>query len=437
MTRTEPTPPALSIASASREVPDAPFLVSTAGEIVTYGAMAERARAAHVEDARLDVVVADRSVETVARIVAGLDAPRALALLHPRDPAPTQDELRRRAASAPESVLERAPVIVPTSGSTGRRKLAVLSRRALAAAAAASHAILPLGPEDRWLLAMPLAHVGGLSIVTRALAARATVALVPEGPLDAGAVGLALERCRVTVASFVPTMLDRVLESAGGGRPPRHLRAVLVGGAAASPALLERAWRAGWPVRATYGLTETSAQVATAEGGARARAARPLPGVEVSVRADGRVRVAGPTLFDGYLTDAGIDDARDADGFFVTDDFGALDADGRLSILGRTGELIVSGGENVYPAEVEAALDGAAGVERIAVFGAPDERWGEIVCAAVVARSFDRARFDAEARARLAPHARPRMVVEVTELPLTASGKLDRAALAALARFDA
>jgi len=260
---------------------------------------------------------------------------------------------------------------------------------------------------------LPLAHVGGLSVLVRCLLARRPFVL---GRPDRVAEDIA--RHHATIVSLVPTQLARLLDARW--TPPPWLRIVLLGGAAAPASLLAHAAAAGVPVVTTYGLTEACSQVATQIPGASgAGCGPPLPGVRVRI-VDERIEIDGPTLFSGYLGEP-----PRAAGWFATGDFGRLDAAGNLHVLGRRTDLIVTGGENVYPAEVEAYLD-ARGVAAC-VFGMPDETWGEIVCAAttgvVVAATL----------ADLAPWKRPRRWARVRELPLTPGGKPDRAAARALA----
>jgi O-succinylbenzoic acid--CoA ligase len=287
-----------------------------------------------------------------------------------------------------------------TSGTTGKPKAALLSARAIEAGARAVLARIGVDPEERWLCALPLAHVGGFSILARALISRKTIVL---GALE-----------RATIASFVPAMLHRLLEA----EISPALRLILLGGAPASPALLARARAAGLTVAVTYGLTETCA--AAAIDGVL------LDGVELHLTRTHAIELRGPSLFSGYAGSP----PRAPDDWFDTGDLGALDAAGRLVILSRRTDLIITGGENVYPAEIEAALESNAQIERACVFGLDDEVWGQLVCAAVIPRSggvIDRDRLAADLRATLAPFKRPRRIAIVGALPESAPGKLDRA----------
>ncbi|MCC6556614.1 MAG: AMP-binding protein [Polyangiaceae bacterium] len=327
--------------------------------------------------------------------------------------------------------------IVFTSGTTGRPKGAVLPRASFIASAAASAAVLGVREHDRWLLCMPLCHVGGLSIVTRCLLARRAVVLVPR--FDPAAVLASIHRGRATLLSVVPTMLDALLEADRDGALS-SLRAVIVGGAAAPERLLEECARRGVPALTTYGLTEACSQVTLQPPrDPRARepgAGRSIPGVELRIAPAtggdpaGRIQVRGPTLLRGYWRGPATppEPATDPTGWLDTGDLGTIDDQGRLHVLARRADLIVTGGENVYPAEVERALEACPGVARALVFGVPDDRWGQLVAAAVVlAPAADLAALAAALTARLAPHKRPRRLCVVPELPVAPSGKLDRA----------
>lgn len=428
-----------SFLAAAAEAPRRVALVADDGAAWTYGALAPAVRAAAAAAVARPTlpmpIVAERHVDIVVRLLGLFERGVPPLLVHPRLTAPERERLVGALAgvTAPPGTL----AVVPTSGTTGRPRAAALGRDAVVASAHASAARLGFCDDDRWLLAMPLAHVGGLSILVRCLLARAAVVLAPPR-FEPAAIAAAIERDRVTLASFVPVMLARLLDA--GWRPPAHLRAVLLGGDAAPAALIDRAARAGVPALPTYGLTEACSQVATVPPGLPPSPAwgvgPPLDGWELRFAPGGRVQLRGPALFSGYL---GEPSPFDDGGWFDTGDLGALDAAGRLHILGRATDLIVTGGENVHPAEVEPVLAELPGVRAVGVVGVPDPTWGQVVAAAIVADAPEAVRRDlpAHAEARLAAHRRPRQIVFVPELPLTATGKLDRRALArALARVE-
>ena len=361
-------------------------------------------------------ILAENRVETVAAIFAAFEAGVPALLVHPRLTEGERQALLEAAAG--HAPAPGTAAILFTSGTTGRPRGAMLSYDALVASAAASAVHLGWREDDRWMACMPLAHVGGLSILTRCLLARACVVLEPR--FDAATLPAAIVEHRVTLLSLVPTMLGRLLDAHPDWTPPAHLRAVLLGGAGAPARLLERAAARGVPVQTTYGLTEACSQVVT--GG------RALPGAELRVVGDeGRIQVRGPMLMTGYLGEPPL--VRDS--WFDTGDLGEIDERGVLRVHARRTDLIVTGGENVYPAEVEDALAACPGVHAACVFGVPDETWGQVVAALLVMAEDAASTRAGLARAvgeRLAPHKRPRRVAFVDALPQTPAGKLDRAA---------
>jgi O-succinylbenzoic acid--CoA ligase len=275
-----------------------------------------------------------------------------------------------------------------------------------------------VAPTDRWLCCLPLHHIGGLSVVLRCALYRIPIVIEP---FDAAATAATIERQGVTIVSLVPTMLARLLDA---GAPLERLRCAVIGGAAAPRSLIERALDAGAPVAPTYGLTETASQVATMPPSeARERpdsAGPPILSTEVRIDDDGRICVRGPTVAPGL---AG------ADGWLVTGDLGRIDEDGYLYVLGRADDVIVSGGENVSPAEVEEVLVEHPGVADAGVHGRDDPEWQHAVVATVVLTADGGATEDdlrAFCRERLAPHKVPKEFVFVTELPRNAQGKLER-----------
>lgn len=342
-------------------------------------------------------------------------------------------------AGAPSPDLEAlhrcSPLLaaLATSGSTGRPRLALLSRAAFEASAAASAAHLGWETDERWLLCLPLAHIGGLSVVTRCLLGRGTIVVPPTSaaPSPAERLAAALRQGRPTIVSMVPAQLDQLLGLAGF-QLPATVRAILTGGAAASPALLRRSAERGWPVLTSYGLTEACSQVATQRPGTCSRAELgvgfPLPGVGVRLE-QGCIVLTGPTLASGWLEGARVE-LIDAGRGYSTSDLGRFDGDGRLHVLGRADDVIISGGENVVPAEVEGVLSGCDGVLEACVFGVPDGRFGEVVAAGLRTERRDVrsvvAEADAAARAALAVYKRPRYYVCARDFVYKQTGKLDR-----------
>lgn len=348
----------------------------------------------------------------------------------------------REPAPQPDDALHS---ILYTSGTTGRPRPVPLTHGNHRASAEASAANLGVDAGDDWLCPLPLAHVGGLAVVLRAVLQGTCVTLL-DG-FDAEELARHLRSGAVTHASLVPTMLRRLLEACPGegplGSPP--LRAVLLGGGPIDPEAVERALARGLPVLGTYGMTETASQVATVPPGAAARkpgsAGPPLPGAELEVRdAAGRARAPGETgeiHVRGPMVSAAVAGARsDAGGWLATGDLGRLDPEGWLWVEGRRDGVIVTGGENVSAAEVEAVLRVHPAVADCAVVGLPDPEWGELVAAAVVPRGPE-APPAAEAlaawcRARLAPFKVPKRWRIVEELPRTPAGKVARSELRGL-----
>ncbi len=448
--------PALSIFAAAEEAGAAPALVA-GGEILSFASLAARVRerlaSGNAEPDAALVLVGDSDGEVAIAILAAIAAGLPLFLIHPRWPPrerdryladlglpplpPGQREARVRwPAGAPPAGAggERILAVLPTSGSSGRPKGVALSRRAFRAALAASAAILGWQENDRWLLSLPLAHVGGLSILLRCLAARRTTVLAdPAARFAPALVAAQLERDRITLLSLVPTALRRLLALEDFQLPAR-LRAILVGGAAASPALLATAAARGWPCLLTYGATEAGSQIATQEKPGLRGCGRPVPGVEVKLDPEGLIAVRGANLLSFYLPSG--QSGKDEDGFFKTGDLGRWNAEGQLEVLGRADDVIVSGGENVHPLQVEAALEEDPAIAAAAVFPLPDEEWGQAVAAALVPASGRKlpeiAALRERLRASLPPYALPRRLFEVETLPQNAVGKIDRRALAAL-----
>jgi len=348
------------------------------------------------------VHTATHDAATVAAIHDALETQTPIVLLHAKL---SSAELRRQYALVEAASFEPDDAVVLfTSGSTGSARGVVLSRAALDAAAAASWEHLGKRDDDRWQCTLPLAHAGGLSIIVRCRAAGVPISFEPDP--DA------------TLISAVPAQLDSI-------RPSPRLRAVLLGGAAAPKPLVDAAIARGLPVLQTYGLTETFGQVATAKvpGGPLV----PLPGVTITGgtrERPERIRVRGPMLATRYL------DGERIAPEFTTADLGYLE-DGKVVIVGRADDVIISGGENVHPAQVESVLAATPGVRAVAVFGVFDDRWGHIVAAAIATDGLDRTAL-AQWHAQLPPYARPRRIAIVDALPLLASGKLDRRAVAAL-----
>jgi O-succinylbenzoic acid--CoA ligase len=320
--------------------------------------------------------------------------------------------------------LDATAVVIHTSGTTAAPRPVELTYGNLLWSALGSAVALGLDPQERWLCALPLSHVGGLSILLRS-AIYGTTAVVHER-FDTQQVLSALREQQITLVSLVATTLSRLLD-AGLDHPPA-LRCALTGGGPVAPALLARARDAGVPVGQTYGLTESCSQATTtplaAIGEDRAAAGTALFCTRLRIAPDGEILLSGPTIAPA---------SRDAEGWLHTGDLGDL-VDGRLRVSGRASDTIISGGENVAPTEVEAVLEAHPDVLEAAVIGRPDPQWGEAVVAIVVARAgadLCEEPLREHCAARLAAYKVPKQIVLTGDsLPRTRSGKLLRRELA-------
>jgi O-succinylbenzoic acid--CoA ligase len=289
-------------------------------------------------------------------------------------------------------------LVVATSGSTGAPKGVVLTHDAVAASAAATSARLDVDPDrDHWLACLPLSHVGGLSVVTRALHTGTPLTVLPG--FDAATV----DASDATLVSLVSTAMRRI--------DTARWRVIVLGGAHPPADRPDNSVT-------TYGMTETGSGVVYDR--------RPLDGVEVRI-VDGEVQLRCPMLLRCYRDGT---DPRTPDGWFPTGDLGEIGPDGRLTVHGRRGDLIITGGENVWPEPVERVLEAVPGVADVAVAGVPDDEWGQLVTAFVVPvdaanpPTLDELRD--RVRAELPAFCAPRRVVLVSELPRSTLGKVKR-----------
>lgn len=336
----------------------------------------------------------------------------------------------------PISTLHSPHTILFTSGTTGKPKAAVLTYANHWWNAIGSALNLGLHEDDVWLACMPLFHIGGLAILLRSVVYGIPVVL--HAAFDAGAVNRALDEQRVTIVSLVSTMLQRVLDARGERSFPASLRCVLLGGGPAPKDLLERCAARNVPVVQTYGLTEAASQVATLAPRDAMRkpgsAGKPLMGVEVKIegkdtdKSVGEILIRGETVMHEYAEQPEATAHAFRDGWFHTGDLGYMDDEGFLYVVARREDLIISGGENIYPAEVEAVLRAHPEVQDAAVVGVDDAGWMQVPIAFVVVNT---ANASAEELQRycgehLARYKIPTRIIFTDRLPRTASGKLLR-----------
>ena len=362
--------------------------------------------------------------QAAAAILTEWSARRAVLPLDPRAPAserarvlaanrPTHvfDAEGRHALPGGDPVDEAVAAVVTTSGTTGGPKAVELTWSGLRASAHGVSTALGTDPADRWLCCLPLHGVGGLAIVARAWTSGLSLDVAPRFELAALAASPA------TLVSLVPTTLARALDA---GVDLARFRRVLVGGAALDDALRRRAEMAGAPVVTTYGLTET--------WGGVVHDGHPLAGAELRVGDGGEILVRGSMVMKGYrLRPQDTAAVLSADGWLRTGDLGDWSTDGRLRVVDRLGDLIVTGGVNVSPSEVEGVLGRHPGVADVCVTGTPDAEWGERVVAHVVptdpADPPSLATLRAFTAESLSPPNLPRELVLVDAIPRTPGGK--------------
>lgn len=356
--------------------------------------------------------------EFIAALEAAWADGRAVLPLDPAAPPAARAALL--AAMGPdEPVDDDVALVIATSGTTGRPKGVELTHASLAAANEAVHSRIGREPDDVWLSCLPWHHVGGLQVMLRAR--RFEIPLVVHERFEVARFA-AVE---ATLVSLVPTQLVTLLDA---GVDLTRFRVILLGGAPAGESLLERAADAGVAIVTTYGMSETA--------GGCVYDGRPLDGVEVSVRADGRIRLRGPMLMKGYRRQPDLTDRVFEDGWLVTNDLGRLDDSGRLRVLSRADDVIVTGGENVVAGEVAAELRRHPAIADVEVVGVADQKWGSRVVAVLVSRVEpppSLAELRDWCRAALPAAAIPRGVVVLAAMPRLSSGKPDRLAIQRIA----
>jgi O-succinylbenzoic acid--CoA ligase len=340
---------------------------------------------------------------------------------------------------------EREATIVFTSGSSGKPKGVILTYVNHYFNALGSNENIPLHSGDCWLLSLPLYHVGGISILFRSVLAGSSAYIMRR--FDPAAANVLIDSGVVTHLSLVPTMLTTFLQHRCYRPLPATLKAILLGGAPVPTSLIERARELKLPLLTSYGLTEAGSQVCTLSPHDSLEllntSGRPLKhrelrvvdtdGLPIPDGTVGEIAVGGEVLFKGYLGG----ETLDPDSWFHTGDMGSLDNDGYLTVCGRKDDMLISGGENIFPREIETEVENFPGVADCAVIGVPDTKWGERPVLFVESTTSADFNFDALKRhlhQRLARIKVPDTIIVTEKLPRIGIGKIDKARLMDLYR---
>ncbi|KRL05913.1 o-succinylbenzoate--CoA ligase [Liquorilactobacillus oeni] len=348
-------------------------------------------------------------------------------------------EIRKSAAAQPVIKQEfpetSTASIMYTSGTTGNPHGVIQSFRNHFYSAVGSAFNLGVSPDDLWLCAVPLFHISGLSIVMRSLVYGMGVLLTRR--FEAAEITRLLCRQPVTLMSVVPQMLEQLLAVFPKSGYQKHFRAFLLGGAAISKTTLAACQEKKLAVIQSYGMTETCSQIVALNFADAARkigsVGKPLFPVQLRIAGqdEGEIQIKAPNVVSGYLNNKDqFEKKLTSDGWFRTGDIGTLDTEGFLFVKGRSDEMFVSGGENIFPNEIEEVYMTLPIIQEIAVIGVSDKKWGEVPCAFfVAAKELDKKFLCSYGRKVIAHYKVPKYFIQVSQLPHTASGKIKHYAL--------
>jgi O-succinylbenzoic acid--CoA ligase len=346
--------------------------------------------------------------------------------------------------------LSAPQAIIYTSGTTGLPKGTIITYGMQWWNAVGSALNLGHSPGDRWLACLPLFHIGGLSILMRSIIYG--ISVMVHNKFDPVIINQAILEDNITIISVVAVMLQRMLDAldtnSNGASYPSTLRCILLGGGPAPYPLLEACTLRGLPVVQTYGLTEACSQAVTLSPADAMRkigsVGRPLSPVQLRIMHDnrsasagepGEIFLKGPTITPGYVDRPEATARAFQDGWFATGDIGYVDSDGYLYVLDRRADLIISGGENIYPAEIESILQSHPAIQEAGVCGQEDPKWGQVPIAFIVLKSGNSISAEellSYTAQKLARYKQPRAIYFTKHLPRTSSGKLLRRELPGL-----
>lgn len=336
-------------------------------------------------------------------------------------------QLEKNAERVKHFVMDRPASIMYTSGTTGKPKGVIQTYQNHFWSAIASALNLGISENDSWLCAVPIFHISGLSILMRSLIYGIPVYL--EEKFDARRINQLLASGEITTISVVTTMLKRMLETRDQAYS-KQLKTVLLGGSSVNEELLATCIKENIPIIQSYGMTETASQIVTLSKKDAARkvgsSGKALFPSEIKISDDGEILLKGPSIMAGYLHDKEATEKAFEAGWFKTGDIGFVDEDGFLFVKERRSDLIISGGENIYPTEMEHLLLTHSAISEIAIVGQKDAEWGEVPIAFLVGDEKKRDQIEEFAKNMLAPYKVPKKFYFIAKMPRTASNKIQR-----------